>query len=94
MFVIIAQWYAKDGKQDEVKALLTAMIPISRAEPGCRAYFMHQGADDPRKFFLYEQFDDKAAFDAHCASQPFKDVVLGQIVPMLESRVRENVHLI
>ena len=93
MFVIIAQWYAKEGRQDDVKTLLTSMIPISRAEPGCRAYFMHQGADDPRKFFLYEQFDDKAAFDAHCASQPFKDVKRAQDVQRYRYSVREIVQL-
>ena len=38
---------------------------------------------------LYEQFDDRAAFEAHTATQPFKDIVVGKIVPLLETRVRE-----
>ena len=89
MFVIAAQWYAKEGKQDEVARLARLMIPHSRSEPGCKLFMVNRSADDPRRFLLYEQFADKAAFEAHTATQPFKDIVLGQIVPLLENRVRD-----
>jgi quinol monooxygenase YgiN len=94
MFVIAAQWYAKEGKQDEVARLARLVIPLSRSEPGCRLFMVNQAADDPRKFLLYEQFVDKAAFEAHTKTQPFKDVVLGQIVPLLENRVRDIYELV
>ena len=89
MFVIAAQWYAKEGTQDEVARLARLMIQHSRSEPGCKLFMVNRSADDPRKFLLYEQFADKAAFEAHTATQPFKDIVLGKIVPLLETRVRE-----
>jgi quinol monooxygenase YgiN len=89
MFVIVAQWYAKDGKQDEVAALLAEMVPHSRAEPGCRLFVANRSTDDSRRFILYEQFTDRAAFEAHTATAAFKEIVVGQIVPLLETRVRE-----
>jgi autoinducer 2-degrading protein len=89
MFVIAAQWYAKEGRQDEVARLVREMIPHSRSEPGCKLFIVNRSADDPRKFLLYEQFVDKAAFEAHTETQPFKDIVLGRIVPLLENRVRD-----
>jgi (4S)-4-hydroxy-5-phosphonooxypentane-2,3-dione isomerase len=92
--VIAAQWYAREGKEDEVARLARLMIPHSRSEAGCRLFIVNRSADDPRKFLLYEQFEDKAAFEAHTRTEPFKAIVLGQIVPLLESRVRDVYDLI
>jgi quinol monooxygenase YgiN len=89
MYVVAAQYYTKEGKADEVAAILREMIPISRAESGCRLYLINQALDDPRKFLLYEQYENRAAYDAHMATAPFKEKILGRVVPMLESRVRD-----
>ena len=94
MFVIAAQWYAKEGKHEEVAALVKQMIPRTRAEPGCRLFMVNQSTDDPRKFLLYEHFDDRAAFEAHTATAAFKDIVVGKVVPLLETRVREVYELV
>jgi quinol monooxygenase YgiN len=89
MYVVAAQYYAKEGTADEIAAILREMIPISRAEPGCALYVINRSLDDPRKFLLYEQYHDRAAYDAHMATEPFKRNILGKVVPMLESRVRD-----
>ena len=94
MFVIAAQWYAREGKHEEVATLAKQMIPHTRAEPGCRLFTVNQSTDDPRKFLLYEQFADRAAFEAHTATTAFKDIVAGKIVPLLETRVREVYELV
>ena len=88
MYVVAAQYYAKEGKDDEIAGILRTMIPISRAEPGCAMYIINRSVDDPRKFLLYEQYHDKAGYEAHMATEPFKRNILGKIVPMLESRER------
>ena len=31
-------------------------------------YLAHRSTTDPRRFFLYEQYDDQAALDAHRAA--------------------------
>ena len=89
MYVVAAQYYAKEGTADEIAAILKKMIPISRAEPGCALYTVNRSVDDPRKFLLYEQYHDKAGYEAHMATQPFKENILGKVVPMLETRVRD-----
>lgn len=89
MYVVAAQYYAMEGKQEEIAAILKKMIPISRAEPGCALYMVNRSVDDPRKFLLYEQYRDRAGYDAHMATEPFKENILGKVVPMLESRVRD-----
>jgi quinol monooxygenase YgiN len=89
MYVVAAQYYAKEGKDNEIAAILQTMIPISRAEPGCALYTVNRSVDDPRKFLLYEQYHDKSGYEAHMATDAFKANILGKVVPMLESRVRD-----
>ena len=94
MYVVAAQYYAKEGKADEIERILQTMIPISRAEPGCALYTVNRSVDDPRKFLLYEQYHDQAGYEAHMATDAFKTNILGKVVPMLESRVRDFFYVV
>ena len=89
MFVVVAQWYAKAGADDQIAEILKTAVRNSRTEPGCVLFMANRSIDDPRKFVLYEQFVDKAAFEAHLATDSFKEHVTGRLLPLLESRVRE-----
>ena len=88
MYVVAADYYAMEGKDDEIAGVLRKMIPLSRAEPGCRLYMVNRSPEDPRKFLLYEQYVNEDGYKAHQATDAFKENILGKIVPMLESRVR------
>lgn len=89
MFVVAAQYVIKEGQEQAVLAVLKKMIPLSRAEPGCRLYMVNQSTENPRKLLLYEQYVDKGGYEAHMATDAFKENILGKVVPMLESRVRD-----
>jgi quinol monooxygenase YgiN len=41
-------------------------------EPGCRRFDVLNLASDPNHFFLYEVYDNEAAFKAHRAGEHFK----------------------
>lgn len=43
-----------------------------KTEPGCRRFDVLRG-DDPSRIVLYEVYDDRAAFDAHLASDHYAD---------------------
>jgi quinol monooxygenase YgiN len=89
MFVVAAYWRAREGEAEACAAILRTMAQLSVAnEPGCRMFAVHQAVDDPRDFFLYEQYDDEAAFKAHAQTDYFKQHVLGDAVPRLEQRSR------
>lgn len=62
------------------------MATASRQEPGNLAYRVHQGIEDPRAIVLYEEYVSEADFTAHCATPHFQEIVLGKVVPLLESR--------
>ena len=88
MYVVAADYYTREGKDNEVAAILKKMIPLSRAEPGCKLYMVNQSPDDPGKLLLYEQYVAEDGYKAHQATDAFKENILGKVVPMLESRVR------
>ena len=89
MYVVVARYTVREGKQDEVLSILKHVVPLSRAEPGNRAYIVNQSTEDPRQILLYEQYVDEAAFQFHVGRQEFAELVIGQIWPLLDSRVRE-----
>ena len=53
-----------------------ALVANARAsrerEPGCRQFDVAVDPARPACFYLYELYDDRAAFDAHLASAHFK----------------------
>jgi quinol monooxygenase YgiN len=63
-------------KQEHAGAFRSAMIENAAAsrrdEPGCRQFDVCVAPDDPATIFLYELYDDRAAFDAHVASAHFR----------------------
>ncbi len=87
-YVVAATWRARDGEEDEVRRLLGEIAPLVRAEPACRLFITHQSPEDPHDFFLYEQYDDEAGFQAHLATEHFERLVRGEAVPRLERRER------
>ena len=89
MYVVAAQYTIQEGKEKDVINILKKMITLSRAEPGCKLYMVNQSAENPRKLLLYEQYVDKSGYETHMATDAFKENILGKVVPMLESRVRD-----
>jgi quinol monooxygenase YgiN len=83
---VIARWRVTPGKLAEVSALLDELITCSRAEPGCRSYRVFADEVDPNRLVLVEEYANAAAVDAHRATEHFQRLVLGRIVPLLESR--------
>jgi quinol monooxygenase YgiN len=60
------------GHEEEAVGYFRELIPASRREPGCRMYVVHRAKSDPAKFFIYEQYDDEAAFDFHRSTPHFE----------------------
>jgi len=50
---------------EETRKALIELCAVTRTEPGCRFFLLHQNLSDPKSLFLWECFDDEAAFKAH-----------------------------
>jgi len=71
MVVLAVTWMAKIGRESEVAVIFEKLSAESRKEPGCLMYQVHKHKTDPRRFFIYEQYKDDAALEAHRASAHF-----------------------
>jgi len=89
MICVAVTYVVKPGLEDQAVALLEQLAKASRTEPGCQMYVVHRSPDDPRRFFLYEQYDDQNALDAHRAAPHFSEFGTNGVMPMLESRTPE-----
>lgn len=87
-YVVTATWRAREGEEERVREILQLLTPLCRAEPGCRQYQAHRSAEDPRLFFIYEQYDDEAAFEAHAQTDHVERHVRGDAAQRLELRER------
>jgi len=59
---------AKEGHEEKMKALLSAMVVPSKASDGCIFYDIFQYENNPRKFMAVESWRDEKALDGHKAS--------------------------
>lgn len=73
MYVIVVDFKIKPERLAEFMPLMLENARASReTEPGCRVFDV---CADPKKetsVFLYEVYDDRAAFDEHLDSPHFK----------------------
>ena len=79
MIVLAVEWRAHDGSEQEVFNSFLKMQEASRKEPGCLMYIVHQHVADKRRFFIYEQYRDDAAVDAHRNSPHFKQHIIEEV---------------
>lgn len=87
-YVVAATYRARENEEEKIREILEIMAPLSRAEPSCLFYQAHRSPDDPRVFFLYEQYTDEAGYQAHMETPHFAEYIRGQAIPRLESRER------
>ena len=89
-YVVSAKWRAKAGKEDRLLEVIREMTAPSRAEPGNLFYQAQRSVEDPRLFYLYEQYADEAGYQAHQDSEHFTRLVKEEAIPdLLEDRARE-----
>jgi quinol monooxygenase YgiN len=89
MICVAVTYVIKTGHELEAIELFTKLTEATRSEPGCRMYLAHRSASDPQRFFLYEQYDDQGALDAHRSTPHFERYAKAGLFPILETRTPE-----
>ncbi len=79
MLVLAVTWSANPGHEDEVAEIFRKLQAASRQEPGCLNYTVHRHNSDPRRFFIYEQYRDEAALEAHRNSPHFQQYAVKEL---------------
>lgn len=68
LLTVIASMRAAPGKREELCRTLEALVAPTTVERGCVNYDLHQGLEDPDRFFFYENWESAADLDAHLAA--------------------------
>ncbi len=89
MVVLAVTWIAHEGHETEMLSAFQQLAAGSRKEPGCRMYVVHQDREDNRRFFVYEQYDDDAALQAHRDTPHFQQIA-AQTLPTLGQRTEAH----
>lgn len=89
MICVAVTYVIQAGHENEAIEHFIKLTAQTRDEPGCQMYQVHRSLSDQRKFFLYEQYDDQAALDAHRAAPYFQEHVVNGLFKILESRSPE-----
>jgi quinol monooxygenase YgiN len=87
-YCLAVRFTVKEGELDAVLAALGPLVENSRAEPGCLMYQAHRDPENPNAFFLYEQYEDEAAYQAHSESEHFNTYAVGEMFPRRETADR------
>lgn len=59
---------------------------VKEREPGCLLYRVDQSNDDPNLFFLYEEYENSSAVEAHRTTSHYAEHIAGTIAPLLDRR--------
>jgi quinol monooxygenase YgiN len=86
-FVVAITIEAKPGEEGRVATILDVMVPPTMAEPGVKLFLPYRSPTDPALFFVFELYVDAAGWDAHQATQHFKDAVR-DLLPRVVRRER------
>jgi quinol monooxygenase YgiN len=74
MLVVTVAFEVSAAKAEPFLAAVVANAKASLAdEPGCRQFDVAVDPANAGAIFLYELYDDRAAFDLHLASAHFRD---------------------
>ena len=71
---VVARITAKEGRRDDVVAILSRMVTATESEPGTLAYSMHADNAEPETVWFFEVYTDEAALAAHGGSDTMKAV--------------------
>jgi len=75
MLKVIAQDFIRPDAVGIVAPLYRELVALTRREPLCLAYDLFVDRKDPGHFIFVEEWPDRAALDAHCASRHFRRLV-------------------
>lgn len=86
-YVILVEFTFDKAKVDEAIELLSEMqLQTLENEEKCLVYDVLLSEEDPTKIFIYESYENEAAFKAHGQTPYFKDLVQKKLQPLIKQQ--------
>lgn len=89
MLIQFVQFTFAPEDANKAESILRELRDASRKEPGVVAFEVARHQEISNVFALWEQYRDKAALDAHAATEHFKRLVLSGVRPLAQQRHAE-----
>ena len=89
MLILTVHVAIQAGHEEEIIPALRILQEESRRESGCLSYIVQRSRENPRRYFIYEQYKDEAALDAHRNSAHFKQYATNGFYRFVEQRQAE-----
>lgn len=89
--VCVAELTAKEGMVDILLENLLALVPLSKSEPGCLRYELHQNLENTNMLTFIDRFKDQDAFDQHCEASYIKKY-FDEIIPGLTDDIKISIY--
>ncbi|OAP60019.1 hypothetical protein AYL99_05021 [Fonsecaea erecta] len=87
-FVLYADVYAKEGCGDELERLIRILIRMVESEPGTLEYVISRDHNEPNHFFVFERYTGREAFESHCATQEYQNLLnAGLLVDLPQPKI-------
>lgn len=83
MLKVIAQDFIRLDSIETVLPLYRELVELTRLEPLNVSYELFVDQEDPGHFIFVEEWPDRAALDAHCATEHFT-----RLVPQIDAHQR------
>ena len=80
---VVARFIAKPGKEEALKAVLTALIAPTRREVDCYQYDLLSNPKDPAEFCFVERWGSEQSLDKHGETAHLKAAIT-QVEPLVE----------
>ncbi|HEY1175141.1 MAG TPA: putative quinol monooxygenase [Phytomonospora sp.] len=84
--LIVADTSCAPENAEEFGRVVARFAEHCRAEPGCLSYEIFRSPDRPERYVSLEKYVDAEAFAAHRASEHFREVGVGQVMPLVVER--------
>ena len=85
LLTVIAHLRARPGKEDELRAVLEALVEPTTGEKGYVNYDMHEAVDEPGLFYFYENWESAQDLDTHLSS-PHLQAFAARLDELLDER--------
>jgi quinol monooxygenase YgiN len=85
-YAVIARYRCDPQNAAAVREALLEMRERTPEEPANLLYIVHTDPDDEAAFTLYEQYADRAGFEAHTTTPHFEQHIRGTVLPRLTER--------
>lgn len=86
-FVVAINIEAKGGEADRVAEILQGLVAPTMAETGVKLFLPYRSPTEPASFFIFELYEDEAAWGTHQETEHFKDAIK-ELVPRVARRER------